>query len=71
MGKNHPVKNFFAKDPVVVLDEMRNRVHVQFSKRGQRALANILGEKMRNKFTQTKFQGIHHILEMSYNKAGE
>ena len=27
-GKNHPVKNFFAKDPIVVLDEMRNKVHV-------------------------------------------
>ena len=34
MSENHPVKNFFAKDPAVVLDEIRNRVHVQFAKRG-------------------------------------
>jgi len=28
MGDNHPVKNFFAKDPAVVLDEIRNRIHI-------------------------------------------
>ena len=54
MGDNHPVKNFFAKDPALVLDEIRNRIHIMFSKRGQKLLEVILGENKRNKFAQTE-----------------
>jgi hypothetical protein len=50
MGDNHPVKNFFAKDPEVILDEIRNRIHIIFAKRGQKLLTNIMGEGMRSKF---------------------
>ena len=71
LNKNHPAKILFSKDVIQTLEEIRNKVHLQFAKRGQTVIANVLEERKREKMVQTEYQGIKNILEIHYSKTGE
>lgn len=51
VNKNHPARILFSKDVIQNLDEVRNKVHLNFAKQGQRVVANVLGEQKRHKNT--------------------
>ena len=71
LSNNHPALAFFQKDSLQTLDEIRNKVQIQFANKGQQVVSKILGENKREKYCQTDMQGVHRLLEIHYNKVGE
>ena len=50
LSNNHPALAFFQKDSLQTLDEIRNKVQIQFANKGQQAVSKILGENKREKY---------------------
>jgi hypothetical protein len=48
------------------LEELRYRVSIQFAKKSQTLVSNILDEKKRNKFQQTDMQGIDKVVTIKF-----